>query len=93
MWTQHWPITELRGIDREARRVICENGGKHPLSSTAIMYFSREKGGRGLRSLEREYKLAAMKLCQNVEPLYEGGATVRRDCGREGTHFADEGST
>ena len=72
MWTQHWPITELRVIDREARKIISENGGKHPLSSTAIMYLAREKGGRGLRSVEREYKLtkikAAIKLCQNMDP-------------------------
>ena len=36
------------------------------------MYLAREKGGRGLRSVEREYKLtkikAAMKLCQNMDP-------------------------
>ena len=36
------------------------------------MYLAKEKGGRGLRSVEREYKLtkikAAMKLCQNAEP-------------------------
>ena len=72
MWTQHWPITELRVIDREARKIICENGGKHPLSLTAIIYLAREKGGRGLRSVEREYKLtkikAAIKLCQNMDP-------------------------
>ena len=71
MWTQHWPITELRVIDREAKKIICEKGGKHPLSSTAIMYLAREKGGRGLRSVAREYKLtkikAAMKLCQNMD--------------------------
>ena len=38
----------------------------------AIMYLAREKGGRGLRSVEREYKLtkikAEMKLCQNMDP-------------------------
>ena len=62
----------------------------------AITYLAREKGGRGLRSVEREYKLtkikAAMKLCQNMGPLYEGGATIRRERGREGTHVADEGN-
>ena len=72
MWTQHWPIKELLVIDREARNIICENGGKHPLSSTEIMYLAREKGERGLRSVEREYKLtkikAAMKLCQSMDP-------------------------
>ena len=72
MWTQHWPITEPRVIDREARKIIGENGGKHPSSSTAIMCLAREKGGLGLRSVEREYKLTkikgAMKLCQNMDP-------------------------
>ena len=54
MWTLHWLIPELQVIDREARKIICENGGKHPLSSTAVMYLAGEKGGRGLRSVERE---------------------------------------
>ena len=31
MWTQHWPMTEIRVIDRGARKIICENGGKHPV--------------------------------------------------------------
>ena len=38
----------------------------------ALMYLAREKGDRGLRSVEREYKLtkirAAIKLCQNMDP-------------------------
>ena len=72
MWTQHWPITDLRAIDREARKIIHENGGKHPLSSTAVMFLPRYKGGRGLRSVEYEYKLtkikAAVKLYQNADP-------------------------
>ena len=53
-WTQYWPITEVRDIDREARKITCENGGKHPLSSTVVMYLAREKDGRSLRSVERE---------------------------------------
>ncbi|XP_068708268.1 uncharacterized protein [Montipora foliosa] len=72
MWTQHWPITELRVIDREARKIICENGGKHPLSSTAMLYPPRDKGGRGLRAIEQEYKLtkikSAIKLYENTDP-------------------------
>ena len=40
MWRQHWPLAELREIDRETRKLVSENGGKHPLSSTAV--FSRE---------------------------------------------------
>ena len=30
MWTQHWPLTELRRIDREARKIMVTNGVKHP---------------------------------------------------------------
>ena len=52
MWTQHWPVTELKRVDREGRKIIVENGGKHPCGSTA-----REKGGRGIHSIEEEYKL------------------------------------
>ena len=78
------------------RKIVCENGGKHPLSSTAIMYLAREKGGRGLRSVEREYKLtkikAAMKLLSEHGSLDEDSATVRKEGGREGTHVDDEGS-
>ncbi|PFX15535.1 D-inositol 3-phosphate glycosyltransferase, partial [Stylophora pistillata] len=33
MWTQVWPIAELQRIDRDTRKVIAENGGKHPLDS------------------------------------------------------------
>ena len=32
MWTQSWPITELKQVDREARKIVVENGGKHPRS-------------------------------------------------------------
>ena len=69
MWTQQWPATELKKLDREARKIVVENGGKHPSGSTALLYMSREKGGRGLRSIEEEYKVrkikAAVKLYGN----------------------------
>ena len=72
MWTQHWPITELRVIDIEARKIICENGRKHLLSSTAMLYLPRDKIGRGLCAIEQEYKLtkikSAMYLYKNTDP-------------------------
>ncbi|XP_068750863.1 uncharacterized protein [Montipora capricornis] len=72
MWPQHWNLTDLRNIDREARKVISENGGKHPLGSTALLYLPRHQGGRGLRSVETEYKhtkiKSAIKLYQNKDP-------------------------
>lgn len=48
------------------------NGGKHPASSTTLLYVSRKKGGHGLQSVEGEYKVlkikAAMKLYSNSDP-------------------------
>ena len=72
MWTQRWPITELKQIDREARKIVLENGGKHPCGSTSLLYLSRDKGGRGLRSIKTEYEetkvKAAVNLYQNRDP-------------------------
>ena len=72
MWTQHWPITELRQVDRDARKIITEGGGKHPCGTTSLLYLPRDKGGRGLRSVETEYKetkvKAAVKLYRNRDP-------------------------
>ena len=42
-------------MDRAVRKIIVENGGKHPASLTSLLYVPREKGGRGLRSVENEY--------------------------------------
>ena len=60
MWTQHWPIMELWVIDWEARKIICENGGKYPVSLTQVMYLAREKRGCELRSTEHDYKLTKL---------------------------------
>ena len=69
LWTQHWPATELRQVDRDARKIVTEGGGKHPCGTTSLLYLPRDKGGRGLRSVETEYKetkvKAAVKLYQN----------------------------
>ena len=78
MWTQTWPLAELRQIDRETRKIITENGGRHPSSSNAVLYLPRSIGGRGLRSVELECKLikikAALKVYENPDPMI---ATVR----------------
>ena len=57
MWTLKWPINALKSIDRQVRQIIVDSGGKHPTGSTALLYLSRDKGGRGLRSVEQEYGL------------------------------------
>lgn len=58
-------------IDREARKIIFENGGKHLSGSTALVYLPRLNGGRGMRSVENEYKAtkikAAIKLYEDKD--------------------------
>ena len=75
MWTQHWPLSELRDVDRTARKIIVENGRKHPASLTSLLNLTRKKGGRGLRSVEQEYKLtkikSLLKLHQNSDHTME----------------------
>ena len=72
MWTQVWTIADLQRLDRVTRKVMVVNGAKHPLSSTDILHLPRKLGGRGLKSIEREYKTikikAAMSLYSNNDP-------------------------
>ena len=73
MWTQTWPIANIQQLDRGGRKIIVENGGNHPKGSTAILYMSRKLGGRGLKSMENEYKntkmKAAVKLYCSADPM------------------------
>ena len=63
MWTVKFARSSVTG------------GGKHPSSSTALLYLPREKGGRGVRSVEDEYKSvkvkSAMKLYGNTDPAMQ----------------------
>ena len=66
MWTQVWPITELQRLDRESRKIMVENGGKHPLGTSDLLYLPRRVGGRGLKSIETEYKLTKVKAASRL---------------------------
>ena len=102
MWTQQWPITDLQQIDREARKIIVENGGRHPCGSNALLYLLRRKGGTGLRSVEMEYKATkvkgavtlycnedpTMKMVQEFEERAE--EMGRRAMVKEAFRFAEE---
>ena len=52
MWSQHWCLTDLHNIDRQARKIVCESGGRHLLGLKATVYLPRALGGRGMRSEE-----------------------------------------
>ena len=61
MRTQNWPIADLQQLNRETRKIMVENGEKHPLGSKALLYLPRKVGGRGLKSVENEYRLTKIK--------------------------------
>ena len=50
MWTQHWPVTDLKIVDWEARKIIVENGGKHPRGSKGPVVPPKRKGRKRLTS-------------------------------------------
>ena len=45
----------------EGRKIIMENEGNHSKGSTAMLYMSRKLGGKGLKSMENEYKNTKIK--------------------------------
>ena len=61
MPTQRWPMSELQRLDREVRKVIVENGGKHPAGSSALFSSPIEVGGRGMKTVDTAYKVTKIK--------------------------------
>ena len=66
MWTLTWPLADLQQLDREARKIIKENGGYHPLGSTELLYLPRKCGGQGLKSFESLYKQTKVKTTMKL---------------------------
>ena len=49
MWTQRWPLAELKQIDRRVRKIIVAIGGRHPTSSNATPLPAKEHWRRRLK--------------------------------------------
>ena len=68
-------VDDSQRLDRETRKVICECGGKYPLGPMAMMYLPRRRGGRGLKSIEEQYKVtkkkSAVKMFANSDKKKE----------------------
>ena len=48
----NWRKDELKNIDIKTRKILRYNGAHHPQGDVDRLYVSREKGGRGLLSIE-----------------------------------------
>ena len=90
MSTLTWPIANIQERDREGRKIIVENGGNHPKGSTAVLYMSRKLGGRGLKSVENEYKntkiKAAVKLYCKADPTMAAVTSFEELAVQNGRH-------
>ena len=61
MTTTEWTIHQLQELDREVRKILMDNGGRHSCASVPLLYLSRPQEGRGLKSVEQEYKELRIK--------------------------------
>ena len=59
-------------IDRDERKIVTEGGRKHPCGTTSLLYLLHDKGGRGLRSVETEYKETKLKAAEQRSSHEDG---------------------
>ena len=61
-WAVKFPINQIREMDTAIRENMNLSGSKHTNLMNAVNYIPRRNGGRGLRSLEENYKTTKIKL-------------------------------
>ena len=85
MSAQTWPIANIQQLDREGRKIIVEKMDEITLKDRQRyrLDMSRKLGGRGLKSVENEYKntkiKAAVKLYCNADPTMAAVRSYRMD--------------
>ena len=62
----HWPVNDLKELDRMLRKILNDTKAKHPASSNELLYFPRTKGGRVLKSVEQVYKETKIKIALHM---------------------------
>ena len=93
----HWPVNDLKELDRMLRKILNDTKAKHPASSNELLYFPRAKGGRGLKSVEQVYRDQDQN-CPAYAPLNWAAAKAdlirmhkgRRSITRDANTFANE---
>ena len=82
MTTTEWIIYEVQEFDRQVRKILKDNKGRHPCASVHFMYLPRSMGGKGLKSIEQEYKEWKIKttlhLHTSTEQAVKAAAQARR---------------
>ena len=66
----HWPVNDLKELNRMLRKILNDTKSKHPnASSNELLYFPRTKGGRGLKSVEQVVQRDQDQNCTEYAPL------------------------
>ena len=65
-WAVKFPLTAVREMDTAIRHNMNLTGCKHSQLMNEVNYIPRNKGGRGLRSLETTYKATKIKLAMKI---------------------------
>ena len=98
----HWPVNDLKELDRIMRKIPNDTKEKHPASSNELLYFPRTKGERGLKSVEQVYKetkiKTALHMHRSTDPAVKAAAKAdlarmqkgRRSIIRDANTFANE---
>ena len=76
----NWRKDELKNIDIKTRKILRYNGAHHPQEDVDRLYVSREKGGRGLQSIEevitREENALTTYFKEGTKPMISRLATL-----------------
>ena len=62
MWTQTWLLANLQQLDREARKIIVENGRNHPQGATTVLCTSWKSGEEGFVSWSLRIRTSRSRL-------------------------------
>ena len=98
----HWPVNDLKELDRMLRKILNDTKAKHPASSNELLYFPKTKGGRSLKSVEQVYKetkiKTALHMHRSTDPAVKAAAKTdlirtqkgKRSITRDANTFANE---
>ena len=78
-WPVKFSINKIKEMDLIIRDTMNVLGAKHTNQMNCINYLPREKGGRGLRSLEATYKATKVKLAIKIHQETDHRIEIVRD--------------
>ena len=83
-WSEKFRIDDLKKMDIYVREAMTVNGAKHYQQMNVVLYLSKMRGGRGLKSFEQTYKetkvKATIKLLETSDERVKLVTLYNRNC-------------